>query len=71
MSAEIIKTDLKNNSFKSIYFFYGEEEYLKKYYLNELEKNKNNFQQLSIFNMPSEKKLLPSTTSKELSLLDF
>jgi DNA polymerase-3 subunit delta len=38
MSVEIIKSDLKTGSFKSIYFFYGEEEYLKKYYLNELQK---------------------------------
>lgn len=42
-----------------------------KYDLNTIEKNKNSFQQLSIFNMPSEKKLLPSTTSKELSLFEF
>ena len=42
-----------------------------KYDLNLLEKNKNNFQQLSIFNMDSHQKLLPATTSKELSLLDF
>mgnify|MGYP000507145873 CR=1 FL=1 len=38
MSVDILKKDLKNNEFKNIYLFYGQEEFLKKYYLDSIEK---------------------------------
>src|SRR5690349_1367001 len=39
MSIEILKEQLKNNKPCNLYLFYGPEEYLKKYYLNSLEKS--------------------------------
>jgi len=39
MSVELLKKQLKENSFSTIYVFYGEEDYLKEYYFNQL-KNK-------------------------------
>ena len=38
MSIDVLKDDIKNNKFKNIYLFYGQEEFLKKYYLDSIEK---------------------------------
>lgn len=38
MSIKILTDNLKNNEFSSLYYIYGEEEYLKEYYYNELKK---------------------------------
>lgn len=38
MSIEALKEDIKNNKLKNLYLFYGPEEYLKKYYLESIEK---------------------------------
>ena len=38
MSLEILKKQLKENKLQNIYLFYGVEEYLKKYYINEITK---------------------------------
>lgn len=38
MSIDVLKEDLKNKKFKNIYLFYGQEEFLKKYYLDSIEK---------------------------------
>ncbi|MCX8131748.1 MAG: DNA polymerase III subunit delta [Clostridia bacterium] len=38
MSIDILKDDIKNKRIKNLYLFYGPEEYLKKYYLESLEK---------------------------------
>jgi len=38
MSIDILKTQLKNKDIKSLYLFYGPEDYLKKYYLKSIEK---------------------------------
>ena len=37
MSIDILKTQIKNKDIKSLYLFYGLEEYLKKYYINSIE----------------------------------
>lgn len=37
MSIEVLKKDIKNNNLKNLYVFYGEEEYLKKFYINKIE----------------------------------
>ena len=49
MSIKILKEDLKNNSLKNIYVFYGEEEYLKKYYIDKIEETilDDNFKSLN------------------------
>lgn len=39
MSVDILKKHIKNNELKSLYLFYGPEEYLKKYYQGLIEKN--------------------------------
>jgi len=39
MSLDILKGQIKNNDIKNIYLFYGAEEYLKKYYIELIEKN--------------------------------
>lgn len=39
MSIDILKDHIKNNEIKSLYLFYGPEEYLKKYYSGLIEKN--------------------------------
>ncbi|NLD47675.1 MAG: DNA polymerase III subunit delta [Clostridiaceae bacterium] len=38
MSMDILKEDIKNNKLRNLYLFYGEEDYLKKYYCDSLEK---------------------------------
>lgn len=38
MSLDILKKQLKDNKLQNIYLFFGEEEYLKKYYINEITK---------------------------------
>lgn len=38
MSIEILKQDIKSRNIRNIYLFYGPEEYLKKYYLENIEK---------------------------------
>ncbi len=38
MSLDILKGQIKNNDIKNIYLFYGAEEYLKKYYIDLIEK---------------------------------
>jgi len=38
MSIDVLKEDIKNKEFKNIYLFYGQEEFLKKYYLDSIEK---------------------------------
>lgn len=38
MSIEIIKNHIKNNNFQNIYIFYGNEEYLKNFYLKQMQK---------------------------------
>lgn len=38
MSLEILKKQIKENNLQNIYLFYGEEEYLKKYYINAITK---------------------------------
>lgn len=38
MSLDTLKDQLKNNNIGTLYLFYGEEEYLKKYYLEQIEK---------------------------------
>lgn len=38
MSMKILKEDLKRKRIRNLYLFYGQEEYLKKYYLNAIEK---------------------------------
>jgi len=38
MSMDVLKEDLKNNRLRNLYLFYGPEEYLKKYYLEAIEK---------------------------------
>lgn len=38
MSIDALKEDLKNNRIRNVYLFYGPEEYLKKYYLDAIEK---------------------------------
>lgn len=37
MSLDLLKEDLKKNNIRSLYLFYGQEEYLKKYYLDRIE----------------------------------
>lgn len=37
MSVKILKEDIKNNKYKRLYVFYGQEEYLKDYYLRSIE----------------------------------
>ncbi|HOJ09717.1 MAG TPA: DNA polymerase III subunit delta [Clostridiales bacterium] len=37
MSIDILKTQLKNNNIKSLYLFYGPEEFLKKFYIKSIE----------------------------------
>jgi DNA polymerase-3 subunit delta len=37
MSLDILKEDLKKKSFRNLYLFYGQEEYLKKFYLESIE----------------------------------
>lgn len=39
MSLEILKDDLKNNKIRSLYLFYGPEEYLKRHYIDSIEKS--------------------------------
>lgn len=38
MSVDKLKEEIKNKSFNSLYLFYGEEDYLKKFYLSSIEK---------------------------------
>jgi len=38
MSMDMLKEDLKNNKIRNLYLFYGHEEYLKRYYLDSIEK---------------------------------
>lgn len=38
MSVDVLKEELKNNKLGNLYLFYGQEEYLKKYYLDSIEK---------------------------------
>jgi DNA polymerase-3 subunit delta len=38
MSVDVLKEQLKNNKLGNLYLFYGQEEYLKKYYLDSIEK---------------------------------
>lgn len=38
MSIDVLKVDIKNSDIRKLYLFYGPEEYLKKYYLKEIEK---------------------------------
>ncbi|MDF2523089.1 MAG: polymerase delta subunit, partial [Clostridiales bacterium] len=38
MSIDALKEDIKNNKIKNLYLFYGPEDYLKKYYLESIEK---------------------------------
>jgi DNA polymerase III subunit delta len=38
LSIDILKEDIKNKKIRNIYLFYGPEEYLKKYYLDSIEK---------------------------------
>lgn len=38
MSVDVLKEDLKSNNLKNLYLFYGHEEFLKKYYLENIEK---------------------------------
>lgn len=38
MSIDVLKDDIKNSKFKKLYLFYGHEEFLKKYYLESIEK---------------------------------
>ncbi|HHW31554.1 MAG TPA: DNA polymerase III subunit delta [Clostridiaceae bacterium] len=38
MSMQILKQDIKNKEIRNLYLFYGQEEFLKKYYLNAIEK---------------------------------
>ncbi|HOP99289.1 MAG TPA: DNA polymerase III subunit delta [Acetivibrio clariflavus] len=38
MSIEVLKEDIKTNKLKNVYLFYGQEEFLKKYYLDSIEK---------------------------------
>lgn len=37
MGIKILKEEIENNDLKSLYVFYGEEEYLKKFYIDEIE----------------------------------
>lgn len=37
MSLDLLKEDLKKNNIRNLYLFYGQEEYLKKYYLERIE----------------------------------
>jgi DNA polymerase-3 subunit delta len=39
MSLDLLKKDIKESSFKNVYLFYGEEEYLKNEYLKKIEKS--------------------------------
>lgn len=39
MSIDILKEELKNSKIRNLYLFYGPEEYLKKYYLESIEKH--------------------------------
>lgn len=39
MSIDVLKEDLKNNKLKNLYLFYGQEEFLKKYYIDSIEKD--------------------------------
>lgn len=39
MSVDTLKEDIKNNRIRNLYLFYGPEEYLKKYYLESIEKS--------------------------------
>ena len=49
MGIKILKDDIKNNNFKNLYVFYGEEEYLKKFYINKIEETilEDNFKSLN------------------------
>ena len=38
MSIDILKDDIKNNKIRNLYLFYGNEEYLKKHYIDSIEK---------------------------------
>lgn len=38
MSMDVLKDDIKNGKIRSLYLFYGPEEYLKKYYMESIEK---------------------------------